>query len=1537
MKNSILRLSVVLLSLNSMGQTINEMEYFFDEDPGYGMATSVTITPGNTINQMFNAPTGLPLTTGFHDLFLRVRETGGVLSFTTIGGSFDVGEVVSGGTSGATGTVLAAFSGRLEVSTTGTFTPAETLTGGTSGATGTLNTFTANWSVPESRLVYVDPTGAGTVLVEELEYFFDSDPGYGMGTVFPAFSAASMVEEMENVSTASLTVGFHTLFVRAKAVGGVWGIPESRLVFVDETGSGVILVEEVEYFFDTDPGYGMGAKFTSFTAANTINQVENLSTASLTAGFHTLFIRAKSVGNTWGVPESRLVYVDPTGAGLVEVEEVEYFFDTDPGYGMGTKFTAFTASSIINELESVSTAALSTGFHTLFVRAKSVGNTWGIPESRLMYADPSGNVNADIVAIEYFFDTDPGVGMATLVSVTTPGFNITEMFDVLASNVPLGQHILVVRAQNADGVWGMIETKSITSEIDNVLNFDGADDFVTVTDATSLDLTSTGTLAAWINPSSFSSEGECRRILAKGWGTGGQNENSPYQLMVCDSKMIQFSVGNDTDFQLLSSNHSILLNEWTHVAATWDGSDLSLYINGALAATATQTVVPFVNAEDLYLGSIDGTQFYWDGDMDEISIWSTSKTETEIQDMMQNELLGSESNLSAYYLFDEGTAGADNAGVDSLPDETANANDGALSNFTLDTSVSNWLDTGAGKEADIPGEPVDLFVTEVSSTQIDLGWVDRSFNETGFIIERSDDNNSSFAQIGTVGADVTTYSDNSVTAGNGYFYRVKATNSNGDSPATNEKFGSTIAQPGNALQFDGIDDFVDVGDIGLDFTTSPFTIEFWAKRDVIGTTGDWVINIGEEPSLAGESIHAGFVSGNQFSFDFKGDALTTDESFADTDWHHWAVLYDPDLIADSDDRKIYRDGVLLKSDDPASGFTGSSYLKIGQAFDTQFFGGIVDEVRVWDDVRTEGEITTFINSTLIGNEANLVAYYRLDQNEVTDIVVPDRSTNDYDGIWMDGGTGTTTPQWIASGGLSADLTAPTVLVQDISVSLDAAGMVTITTAQIDNGSTDDVSAFGGLVFSLDVSDFDCADIGANTVTLMVADEVGNTASSTATVTVVDDMLPTVVTQNFTITLDGSDQAIIGTGDIDNGTADNCGFTLSLDITTFTKAELGDNIVTLTATDAAGNSANATATVTVLDNNNPPTPVTQNITVSLDATGNVMISPDQINNGSSDDITADGDLALVLDLTSFDCANLGNNTVILTVTDEEGESATAPATVTVVDDMLPVVVAQDVSITLDEFDVASIATIDIDNGSTDNCALALDIDNTTFTRAELGDNTVTLTGTDESGNVSTATAVVTVLDNNAPPDIFYVFFLEENSAVDELIGTIVATDLEMDPVSYTILSGNTNDAFSIGSSSGNITVSSQEALDFETTPVFNLIVQADDGNGGIATVSITINLIDILVENPLGIGDELINMKVYPNPTRDVLYVDMPSALRDIKVKIFSMSGSLMLVPFRMQRDDQLQMVLDLEGLTPGIYLLKIQSEYELVTKNILVR
>ncbi|TRX60070.1 HYR domain-containing protein [Fulvivirga sp. M361] len=162
----------------------------------------------------------------------------------------------------------------------------------------------------------------------------------------------------------------------------------------------------------------------------------------------------------------------------------------------------------------------------------------------------------------------------------------------------------------------------------------------------------------------------------------------------------------------------------------------------------------------------------------------------------------------------------------------------------------------------------------------------------------------------------------------------------------------------------------------------------------------------------------------------------------------------------------------------------------------------------------------------------------------------------------------------------------------------------------------------------------------------------------------------------------------------------------------------------------------------------PTVITRDITISLDATGNSSITPDQVNSGSFDNV---GIMFLLLDKTEFTCADIGTHEVTLTASDDNGNTAQGTALVTVVDDLVPTtVVVQDLKLELDASGIASVTAAQVDNGSSDNCSVAsLTLDQTEFDCSHLGTNTVTLTVADGSGNMSSATTTVEVVDNFPP--------------------------------------------------------------------------------------------------------------------------------------------------------------------------------------------
>ena len=140
-------------------------------------------------------------------------------------------------------------------------------------------------------------------------------------------------------------------------------------------------------------------------------------------------------------------------------------------------------------------------------------------------------------------------------------------------------------------------------------------------------------------------------------------------------------------------------------------------------------------------------------------------------------------------------------------------------------------------------------------------------------------------------------------------------------------------------------------------------------------------------------------------------------------------------------------------------------------------------------------------------------------------------------------------------------------------------------------------------------------------------------------------------------------------------------------------------------------------------------------------------------------------------------------------------------------------------------------------------------------------TVNLTDVDED--------IVTT--NQAPTITEASFNLVENSSNGTVVGTIQASDPDGDTLSYTILSGNTDQAFSLNSATGILIVSDSTALDYETTPVFSLLVQASDGFLS-DSAFFAINLMETGNLPILSIEDAM--KMVYPNPSTKVINIKM---------------------------------------------------------------
>ncbi len=149
----------------------------------------------------------------------------------------------------------------------------------------------------------------------------------------------------------------------------------------------------------------------------------------------------------------------PAAAG--NIVAAEYWIDTDPGVGNGTAIPVSPGVDIANTVATINTTGLSNGIHRYGLRTKSADGIWSLTNIQELlvdynptYAQPPATIT-DIVAAEYFIDTDPGVGNGTQISIT-PGQDISNI-NIAANTTGLSNstHYLFLRSKNSNGVWSL--------------------------------------------------------------------------------------------------------------------------------------------------------------------------------------------------------------------------------------------------------------------------------------------------------------------------------------------------------------------------------------------------------------------------------------------------------------------------------------------------------------------------------------------------------------------------------------------------------------------------------------------------------------------------------------------------------------------------------------------------------------------------------------------------------------------------------------------------------------------------------------------------------------------------------------------------------------------------------------------------------------------------------------------------------------------------------------------------------------------------
>jgi hypothetical protein len=235
-----------------------------------------------------------------------------------------------------------------------------------------------------------------------------------------------------------------------------------------------------------------------------------------------------------------------------------------------------------------------------------------------------------------------------------------------------------------------------------------------------------------------------------------------------------------------------------------------------------------------------------------------------------------------------------------------------------------------------------------------------------------------------------------------YYFEYGSTTNYGAVTATNH-----LPASGTGLRFNGTDQFVATSN-SLNLSNLSFTVEAWARR-AAPNRWDLLLHQGSN-GPNNNALHFGFRPNNKFTFAFWGNDLDTPAIYTDDDWHHWAGTFDAVTRA----RTLYCDGVVVATDVASSVYQGAGLLNLARSLGTSsYFGGDLDEVRLWNTVRSPVEIIASMNGSVSGSEPGQLAAWRF--AEGTGTTTTDATANACTGTLIN------SPLWLNAANLAQSI------------------------------------------------------------------------------------------------------------------------------------------------------------------------------------------------------------------------------------------------------------------------------------------------------------------------------------------------------------------------------------------------------------------------------------------------------------------------------------------------------------------------------------
>jgi len=739
-----------------------------------------------------------------------------------------------------------------------------------------------------------------------------------------------------------------------------------------------------EYFFDVDPGFGSGMPITISPQGSDINLNNlNLNVSGLSNGIHVLFVRTQNLNGQWSQTTNKLIAIEnnytASPAAATNVSAAEYYFDVDPGFGNATPINISPQGLDVTLANTdLNVNGLSNGIHVLFVRTQNLDGEWSQTSNKLIAIENnypgSPPASPNIIAAEYFVDTDPGFGSATDIPLTASQNVILNNEDLDVSGLSIGIHNIFIRTLDADGKWSQTNAKLF----ENVLDVGYPNPPPAPADMVEIEY--------FFDVDPGFGNGNPIPISPQGLDATLNNVNLDVSGL---SKGIHVlfirSRNNDGKWSQTSNKLIAIENNYTTSPPAPANMTTAEYFfdvdpgfgNGTPIGISPQGLDVTLANTDLDVSSLsNGIHVLFIRTLNDNGEWSqTSNKLIAIENNYSSSPPAPTNITTAEYFFDVDPGLGNGTPITISPQGL----DVTLANTDLNVSSlsdgihvlfirsknqdDEWSLTSHKLIAIEPDYPVSPAPTTDIVTAEYFIDTDPGFGAgTSIPITAAQD-------VTLVNEDL----DVSGFALGDHMLFVRTQNFDGEWSQTSNKEFELVAPANAALNFDGVDDYLNVAhDTSLNL--DDFTIETWVK-----TTQSAPLVRLITKSVGSQQNYSLLINNGkpQIRFD-NGVSPNIVESSIDVNdgnWHHIAGVRNAYLNT----LEIFVDGILSNSIS-TSGIpvVGTEPLNVGRfsaAMPTPYFEGDLDEVRIWNFPLCGHEIIGRYDTNIVGNEHGLVLYY----------------------------------------------------------------------------------------------------------------------------------------------------------------------------------------------------------------------------------------------------------------------------------------------------------------------------------------------------------------------------------------------------------------------------------------------------------------------------------------------------------------------------------------------------------------------------------